>query len=554
MAALKVLLVEDDSIWLKIIPVDVQDALRGIGHGNDPITIARTFDEGWHALLKEGPWNLLIADIALPAQSEMLGKQLVLCAYRLEVRVPTIVISAFCAPQEVSDFFTENKVECFFEKRHYSSTRFIAKIQEILRRVSTPVEGNLAPGELSNSNSNRQHFEIPAILAPVEPIPAAMRHQDIDRLVDGLAHIATTRPNISSREYLRDLVNRAHLPQRWKQELTGGWTGNANVDVRNLIIWAIAQDINPQNPQFTTLGSILEPLLRDVGLEKTSLIVALISTYRLYRDERLLEDLRLRYQVPISAGGSSITPDASDFSSAIDWQAPTDEVQLQSWFKPEPDLLDVGFLMRAIQQATSVCRIEIPNLGVRATGFLLTRNLLLTNYHVFKPVETADIEASAREAILRFGCFTSDTANETEGQTFRLVSDRPILHYSPTNQLDYVLLQVEDSILQAKDISPVRWDHETLPRERMGVTIMQHPEGASMKLAISSNGITGVDRNKGRIQYVTRTSTGSSGSPCFNDHWRVVALHHAQRSASFGTIREGILFSSIYEEIKTYLE
>jgi len=73
-----------------------------------------------------------------------------------------------------------------------------------------------------------------------------------------------------------------------------------------------------------------------------------------------------------------------------------------------------------------------------------------------------------------------------------------------------------------------------------------------MKLSISCDGITGVYADRGLVQYVNKTSGGSSGSPCFNENWHLVALHHAQRAKSFGSIREGILFSSIYPEIKPY--
>jgi endonuclease G len=74
-----------------------------------------------------------------------------------------------------------------------------------------------------------------------------------------------------------------------------------------------------------------------------------------------------------------------------------------------------------------------------------------------------------------------------------------------------------------------------------------------MEVTPNDNGITGIYQSEGLIQYVTRTQGGSSGSPCFNEDWKVVALHHAERAKSFGTIREGILFSAIYDRIKEYL-
>jgi|688.fasta_scaffold83774_2 endonuclease G len=375
-----------------------------------------------------------------------------------------------------------------------------------------------------------------------------MQYDDQEKLVEILATLATDS-GVDPKDYFRNTVNQADLPRQWRGELAGIWKGNSNIDARNLINWCLVKEVNPQDRRFTTLGSILMPLLQSVGFETASFIVALIIRYDLYRDKNLLETLKLRYQVPLV---SDFTKEVINIGPEIEWQGP-EEIQLQSWIKPDPDFLDVGFLMQAIQRATSVCRIEIPGQGIQGTGFLVAQDLVLTNYHVLKPSDEADMDANARNTILRFGCFTSNTGNETEGQVFKLVTEQPIVKSSPIENLDYALLRVEDKIWQAKDIEPVRWDCETLPMEKMGLNILQHPEGASMKISLSSNGITGVYEESGLIQYVTKTSLGSSGAPCFNKDWKVVALHHAQRSKSFGTIREGILFSSIYREIKSEL-
>jgi hypothetical protein len=75
-----------------------------------------------------------------------------------------------------------------------------------------------------------------------------------------------------------------------------------------------------------------------------------------------------------------------------------------------------------------------------------------------------------------------------------------------------------------------------------------------MMLAISGSGVTGAYPNVGYLQYVSRTAPGSSGGPCFDDDWNMVAVHHAIRSKAFGVIGEGILMSSIYETIKTIVQ
>ena len=63
------------------------------------------------------------------------------------------------------------------------------------------------------------------------------------------------------------------------------------------------------------------------------------------------------------------------------------------------------------------------------------------------------------------------------------------------------------------------------------VNIIQHPGGGPKQIALSHNVVVSVDDQ--RVRYLTDTDYGSSGSPVFDEQWRVVALHH-----SWGTERE----------------
>jgi hypothetical protein len=174
----------------------------------------------------------------------------------------------------------------------------------------------------------------------------------------------------------------------------------------------------------------------------------------------------------------------------------------------------------------------------------------LTSYHVLRASGQEDIESNAHALKLSFGYLTNDPGFESS--TFNLIDEQPIVSWSPVHKLDYVLLQVADKAEALEAITPLPFTH-TSPEERSGLYILQHPQGEPMKLAIDANGITSVCQDTARIQYVTRASPGSSGSPCFNENWKVLALHHAERSRGFGTIREGIMFDRIYDNIKSYI-
>ncbi|BAY12972.1 trypsin-like serine peptidase [Calothrix sp. NIES-2098] len=382
-----------------------------------------------------------------------------------------------------------------------------------------------------------------------------LQEKDIKLLVEVMADLAYNSQD-SHPVVFKDLLQRANIPKKWIQAF-GQWPSDIGAAARTLINNCYSRGINNNDPKFNTLGSILQILLsEELGLDKASIIAAVIVRYKLIRDDQLLNELIVQYQVPISLKDSSFP---KHYGPEIDWQEPIEKLQLQSWFHSEPEFFDVGFLMRGIQQAVSVCRIETLTGKALGTGFLIKKkekNLLLTNYHVL-PRESPSPESineDAKKILLRFGYFTAKTGKATDGQTFRLDQEKPIFNYSPTEKLDYALLQVEEKISKASEIKAAECDFESSPSKGMGLTILQHPEGESMKLAVSWDGITSIHQQSGLVQYATKTAGGSSGSPCFNEDWKVVALHHAERSRSFGSIREGILLSSIYQEIKSLLK
>lgn len=57
------------------------------------------------------------------------------------------------------------------------------------------------------------------------------------------------------------------------------------------------------------------------------------------------------------------------------------------------------------------------------------------------------------------------------------------------------------------------------------VTIIQHPSGAHKQIALRENEVVKKEEQRPVLVYRTDTAPGSSGAPCFNDQWQVVALH-----------------------------
>jgi len=373
---------------------------------------------------------------------------------------------------------------------------------------------------------------------------------DSVQLINLIVKRAVNTPGLLPQQYLQDLVDRTNWPDNRKLEFSGTWKGNPSYDTRKLITYALSQPVNPIDSRFTTIGSLLNEFINDVDLTGQRWVASLILSRNLYRDSKLLHDLMAKYNIPeLSSGGDATIEEVGpDF----EWWGTESEIEIQSWIKPEPEYEDVGVLMRIIERAASVCRIEIPQLNRVGTGVLIAPNLVLTNYHVLKYSAADELAENGKQMELFFGKVTLGDGHEAKGAKFKLVGDEPVLAYSSTDELDFALLQVEEKIKYEETIQASPYSLTT-PAKKDELNILQHPGGKEMKLARNRNGVTAVREDLGLIQYYTLAAGGSSGSPCYNGNWEIVSLHHAERSLGSGVRREGILFTAIHKKIAEYL-
>ncbi|HEY9657175.1 MAG TPA: trypsin-like peptidase domain-containing protein [Allocoleopsis sp.] len=388
-------------------------------------------------------------------------------------------------------------------------------------------------------------------LQPVVP----MSYQDVEELVQILSNQAAFAPS-SPRAFFENMLLRANLPEGFCWEVIGALTDTPPIDARNIVRWAISKGTNPIDPRSTVLGSLLEVVLRSVGLETSSRIMTLITNYNLYRDPTLLAGL------PLHSGSrsseTSTTSHIVSLSPDFTWRGPTDQEELQALLKQlRASPLDVGFLQQSIHQTASICRIELSNSTnsfgrIIGNGFLIGPRLLLTNYHVLDFIIGSDLRDSISNIVLRFGYLISSDVRSMQEKTFRLSASSPILCHSSTEDLDFALLQVEEDILAAEYLHPAPVNYEP-PATETRITLFNYPEEQTMRISLNLNGITEVFDQEGLIQYFSDSEGAMSGSPCFNDRWEVVALHHAQKAASSGIYCEGILLRAIYPQIKNYL-
>ncbi|MFK8101875.1 MAG: effector-associated domain EAD1-containing protein [Saprospiraceae bacterium] len=176
-----------------------------------------------------------------------------------------------------------------------------------------------------------------------------------------------------------------------------------------------------------------------------------------------------------------------------------------------------------------VCRIELANAGF-GTGFLVAPNVILTNYHVVEDVIKKTLDSSAIS--LRFD-FKKLQPNRTdlEGKVYTLAKNWLVGYdtYETIAHLDYALLRLQETPEKRGFINmpDLKGDFSANYRKDAPLFIVQHPEGAPLKLALDTESIIEINKDQSRLYYKTITEPGSSGSPCFNSQWDLIALHRS---------------------------
>ena len=179
----------------------------------------------------------------------------------------------------------------------------------------------------------------------------------------------------------------------------------------------------------------------------------------------------------------------------------------------ENNLRSISFLELGIQLSKPVAHITLPGRGM-ATGFLVDVDVLMTNNHVFEQA------SDAADAIIRFNFQRDLSGNLLPTEEYKCNPEN-FFHTNP--DLDY-------SVVRLKGEPGFKWGYIRIPKTptvKVGedVIIIQHPGGMPKQIGITDNEVMYVGDNF--IQYLTDTMPGSSGSPVFDDSWRLVAVHHS---------------------------
>jgi hypothetical protein len=213
-------------------------------------------------------------------------------------------------------------------------------------------------------------------------------------------------------------------------------------------------------------------------------------------------------------------------------------------------LLDMGVWREKLSRVEArVARVEVHG-RAQGTGFLVGPDVLLTNYHVLERILLGIVPPTA--VAIRFDYKVLAEGSRSEGLLVKLHprewrhDDSP---YSPaekagqpdgpppsSDELDYACVRLERPVgtepVDARGASggPARgWvfvPEVVAFAPKMPLLIAQHPDGSPLKLALDTQAVLGENANHTRVRYATNTEPGSSGSPCFDLDWSLIALHH----------------------------
>jgi V8-like Glu-specific endopeptidase len=228
-----------------------------------------------------------------------------------------------------------------------------------------------------------------------------------------------------------------------------------------------------------------------------------------YPDQPDLVDAREQHydRLPAPVASPALPPDR--------WRPRLGPAQVEKLMGATSTFLPVSFLALGLERSRAVARVVLPDLST-GTGFLVDGNRLVTNHHVLPDA------ATARTARLQLNVQESSTGRPEPVTEVGLDPDAAFVTSPLEGGHDYTIVAVAEDVVAEWGALPLHPDGTVVGGR---VVIVQHPEGGFKKIALQNNLVTYVDEDV--LQYLTDTLPGSSGSPVFDQSWRVVGLHHA---------------------------
>lgn len=206
------------------------------------------------------------------------------------------------------------------------------------------------------------------------------------------------------------------------------------------------------------------------------------------------------------------------------------------------DMVDFGFLGRALAAGRSVARILVPRFVngaqvrvppggqpwlARGTAWIIAPGLAITNHHVINARTDGEADAAPADFVSQATNATLEFDFDREGAAVASVGVTELVHAS--SGLDYAILRVAGDPASRPPLFLRPGLVQMNATTYMAVNIIQHPRGAPKRLAFRNNLVSAADADL--LRYFTDTDAGSSGAAVCDDNWAVVALHRGAKFA-----------------------
>jgi tetratricopeptide (TPR) repeat protein len=208
---------------------------------------------------------------------------------------------------------------------------------------------------------------------------------------------------------------------------------------------------------------------------------------------------------------------------------------------------------KGLERCQCVARIGRELSRGDGTGFLIRGSdlsaklsadpVLITNCHVINPTGSGE-GFRPDEVVISFHALDGVAPD----QRFTV---KQVLWSSPPSELDATIVTLDGPVSLTAPYPLAK----SLPLRGARVTVLGHPGGGTLSFSIADNELLDYEDAGSKLHYRTPTEGGSSGSPVFNQDWRLIGLHHAGGDAmarlngQAGTYQanEGIRFEKIRE-------
>ncbi|MEP3890954.1 MAG: serine protease [Hellea sp.] len=229
---------------------------------------------------------------------------------------------------------------------------------------------------------------------------------------------------------------------------------------------------------------------------------------------------------------AALPDDIDDDTSPIETDP---DITLESIINESNDLLSIETLEIGMAVSKSIGLVNVGQLR-KGTGFLIGHNLMMTNWHNFK------IKSDTNTSSLLMGFEDNDVGERLGKAEYDFDPDR--FFYS-NKENDVAIVAVKPK--SRKGVALEKYMHIPL-FEREGkiiigepVNIIQHAGGHRKQVVFHNSNLVALSNKSEKDQYCYYdgdTKKGSSGSPVFNKHWEVIALHRkgVPETTRFGKI------------------